>query len=189
MHRPYVQQLHAVTIDQADGPTRQVLEDVRRKLGFVPAMYANMANLPAVLSTYLHGYAGFRAESGLSPVEQEVVFLAISQANDCAYCTAAHSMVADKVSAVPPAVLQTLRDRTVLPDARLAALQAFTTALVLTRGRPAAAQVAAFYAAGYSESHVLSLILAIAVKTLSNFSNHAFAPALDPAFAAYALPG
>ncbi len=189
MHRPYVQQLPTLTIDQADEPARSTLEDVRRKLGFVPAMYANMANVPGVLSTYLHGYGLFRAESGLTPVEQEVVFLAISQANDCAYCTAAHSMVADKISGVPPAVLQALRDRTVVPDARLAVLHAFTTELLLTRGRPSAAQVQAFYAAGYAEQHVLSLILAIAVKTLSNFSNHAFAPALDPAFAAYALPG
>ena len=36
MHRPYVQQLPTLTIDQADEPARSTLEDVRRKLGFVP---------------------------------------------------------------------------------------------------------------------------------------------------------
>ena len=38
-----------------------------------------MVNVPAVLSTYLHGYGLFRKSSGFQPAEQEVVFLAISQ--------------------------------------------------------------------------------------------------------------
>lgn len=188
MPRPYIRQLQALTIEQAQPPARTMLEDAQRKLGFVPAMYATMANVPAVLSTYLHGYGLFRSESGFTPAEQEVIFLAVSQANGCRYCTAAHSMVADKMSGVPAAVLQAIRDGEVLPDARLATLYAFTTEMLLTHGKPSAAQLQAFYAAGYSEAQVLNIILAISVKTLSNFSNHAFAPTLDAPFAAYALP-
>ena len=48
-------------------------------MGFIPNMDANMANVPAVLSTYLHGYGLFRKESGFQPAEQEVVFLAINK--------------------------------------------------------------------------------------------------------------
>jgi hypothetical protein len=45
--------------------------------------------------------------------------------------------------------------------------------------------VQAFLQAGYQEKTFLYIILAIAVKTLSNFSNHAFATRVDERFAAY----
>lgn len=41
-----------------------------KSVGFIPNMYANMVSAPAVLSTYLHGYALFGIESGLAPAEQ-----------------------------------------------------------------------------------------------------------------------
>ena len=138
-----------------------------------------------MLDTYLHGYGLFRNESGLKSVEQEVVFLAVSQVNDCKYCTAAHSMIADKVSGVPADVLKAIREHGPIPDPRLAVLHATTTEMVQTHGRPTSQTVKAFLAAGYSERDLLYIVLAIAVKTLSNFSNHAFATELDEKFAAY----
>jgi hypothetical protein len=70
-------------------------------------------------------------------------------------------------------------------DAKLAALYALTAELVRTHGMPAAATVQAFLQAGYDERTMLYLVLAAAVKTLSNFSNHAFATPVDERFAAY----
>ena len=123
-----------------------------KAVGFLPNMYANMVNAPAVLSTYLHGYGLFRSESGLKPAEQEVVFLAVSQVNGCTYCTAAHSMIAE---------------------------------MVKTQGRPRVDILQAFLAADFQERDVLYIVLAIAVKTLSNYSNHAFATPVDAVFSAY----
>ena len=57
--------------------------------------------------------------------------------------------------------------------------------MVQTHGRPTSQTVKAFLAAGYSERDLLYIVLAIAVKTLSNFFNHAFATELDEKFAAY----
>lgn len=146
-----------------------------------------MVNAPAVLDTYLHGYAKFRGESGFTPAEQEVVLLAISLFNGCSYCTAAHSMIADKMSGVPKDVLQAIRAGHAIPDRKLAALYALTTEMVRTHGRPAPATVETFLQAGYAEQALQYVILAIAVKTLSNFSNHAFATRLDERFAGYEL--
>ncbi len=183
----FIHTLTPRTPTTASGTAAAQLADAQSKVGFVPAMYANMANAPAVLSTYLHGYGLFRSESGFSPAEQEVVFLAASIANGCDYCTAAHSMVADKMSGVPAPVLQAIRTGTAVPDSKLEALRATTTALVLQRGQLSATQAQAFYGAGYSEHQLLYVVLALAVKTLSNYSNHAFDPQLDAPFAAYAV--
>jgi uncharacterized peroxidase-related enzyme len=182
---PIVKTLHPVDHADAQGAQKDILDQALKQVGFIPNMYANMANAPAVLSTYLHGYGLFRSESGLKPAEQEVVFLAVSQVNDCKYCTAAHSMIADKMSGVPADVLKAIREHQPIPDPKVAALHTTVTEMVQTHGRPSPATVQAFLAAGYTERDLLYIVLAIAVKTLSNFSNHAFATEVDEKFAAY----
>lgn len=180
--------LPAQTLSSEDSAIRRVLEKAKAQVGFIPNMYANMVNSPGVLDTYLDGYARFRSESGFTPVEQEVVFLIVSVANGCDYCGAAHSMIADKMSKVPADVLEALRHNRPIADARLAALATFTKVMFDTRGRPSKADLAAFHAAGYSDRHALEIVLAMAVKTLSNYSNHLFHTEVDAAFAAYKMP-
>lgn len=117
--------------------------------GLHPQHVANMVHAPALLETYLVGYRLFRREAGFTPGEQEVVFLSISFENECAYCMAAHSSIADTKSRVPPAVTEALRRGEPVPDATLNALSRFTRALVVKRGRPSREELAAFLAAGY----------------------------------------
>ena len=182
---PLLHTLHAVEPASATDAQKAILDQAVKAVGFLPNMYANMVNAPAVLSTYLHGYGLFRSESGLKPAEQEVVFLAVSQVNGCTYCTAAHSMIADKKSGVPADVLKAIRENQPIPDSRLAALFALTAEMVRTQGRPATSTLQSFLAAGFQERDVLYIILGIAVKTLSNYSNHAFATPVDAVFSAY----
>lgn len=181
----YLHTQTAVDPSKANDTQKAILDQAVKAVGFLPNMYANMVNAPAVLSTYLHGYALFRSESGLKPAEQEVVFLAVSQVNGCTYCTAAHSMLADKKSGVPAPVLQAIRAGQPIPDPRLAALYALAAEMVKTQGRPGAQVLKAFLDAGFQEKDVLYIVLAIAVKTLSNYSNHAFATPVDAVFSAY----
>ena len=182
---PLVKNLHPVDHASALGQQKDMLDLALKQVGFIPNMYANMVNAPAVLSTYLHGYGLFRGESGFKADEQEVVFLAISQVNGCDYCMAAHSMIADKMSGVPADVLRAIRAGNQIPDARLAALHAVATEMVLSHGQPQPGTVQTFLDAGFQERDLLYIVLAIAVKTLSNFSNHLFATQVDAQFAAY----
>lgn len=174
------------TLETKDPRAKAVLETAKAQVGFIPNMYAGMANSPGLLQTYLDGYASFRKYSGFTSAEQEVVFLTISRENGCDYCMAAHSMIADKVSKVPPDVLRAIRSGASIPDAKLAALGVFTSHMFATRGRPTANGLKAFLDAGYTEAQVLEIVLALAVKTLSNYANHVNNPKVDEAFAAYA---
>ena len=186
MNSPFRFSLGAVGVTDGPDAARSLLASAKAKMGMIPNMYSRMANAPALLQTYSDGYARFRAESGFSPAEQEIVFLTISHENGCEYCVSAHSFLADKASGVAPAVTDAIRDDREIPDAKLATLSAFTRHLVSTRGRPTRQHTEAFLAAGYSEVHVLYLILAIAVKTITNYSNHIFDTPLDEAFASRA---
>lgn len=172
------------TIDDADPLVSAPLQATQKAMGFVPNMYAAMVNLPALLDTYNHGYGKFRAESGFTPVEQEVIFLTISRANGCHYCMAAHSFVGDMMSKVPTEVTDAIRDDLVIADDRLEALRSFTRIMTESRGNPTPVDAAAFLAAGYSETHILGIILAISAKVISNYTNHIFHTEVDPAFAA-----
>ncbi len=181
--------LPAQTPATAEPGAAQCLKEAQERLGFLPNMYANMANSPGVLETYLGAYDRFRSDSGFSPSEQEVVFLTISRFNGCTYCMAAHSMIADKMSNVPSDVLKALRAGTPLPDPRLQALAEFTRVMLASSGKPTPPDLQRFLSAGFRERAVLEIILAIAVKTLSNYSNHLFHTRTDPAFTAYAWNG
>lgn len=183
MTSEYKMTLPARTPQDAEPAARARLEKAQGQLGFVPNMYGGMANSPGLLETYVDGYDRFRASSGFSPAEQEVVFLVVSRGNGCEYCVAAHSLIAERMSRVPKAVITAIREGSAIPDPRLAALGVFTFALLSTRGRPSRADVEAFLAAGFQERQILEIILAIAVKTLSNYSNHLFHTPLDPMFA------
>jgi AhpD family alkylhydroperoxidase len=149
-------------------------------------MYTRMANSAGAFETYLYGYERFRKDSGFSPAEQEVVLLSISAENGCEYCVAAHSTLADGPSKVPREVTDAIRSGSPVPDVKLRALSELTRAIVATRGRPLEKDVRTFLAAGYAERHILELVLAVAVKTISNYVNHLFETPVDDAFKARA---
>ncbi len=130
-----IKDLALLTIASAEGKARSLLEAAKTKLGFIPNMYGAMANEPALFEAYAVTYDAFRAECGFTAVEQEVIFLAISRENGCAYCMAAHSFVADNMSKVPAGVTNAIRDGQPISDPKLAALAAFTAKMVSSRGR------------------------------------------------------
>ena len=174
--------LDLLTPEEAPEGSRELLETVQATLGMVPNMYAEMAHSPGLLGTYRFGYDQFRRHSGFNPAEQEVIFLAISRYNGCAYCMGAHSVIADG-NKVPTEVTDAVRAGEPIGDAKLQALNLFTTSLVANRGRTSDVELKEYLAVGYTETQVLEILLAISVKTLSNYTNHLFETPLDKAFA------
>jgi AhpD family alkylhydroperoxidase len=146
-------------------------------------MYQKMGVNPALLDAYTYSYNSFRANSGFNSVEQEVVFLSVAYENNCEYCMAAHSFLGDMMSKVPKEVTNAIRENKQVPDIKLAALSKLTRLLTANRGNVSKDQIDEFLAVGYTEVHVLGIIAGIAVKTLSNYSNHLTNPEVDAAFA------
>lgn len=158
--------------DTATAPAeaRERLEKAQQAMGFVPNLFANMAEAPASLEAY-QTLDGIFAKTSLSPVEREVVLLATSVENRCHFCVAAHSGRA-KQAGMDDAVLKALRAGDALPDARLDALATFTRTVVRDRGWAGDTAVQAFIDAGFTQGQVLEVILGVSLKTLSNYTNH-----------------
>ncbi len=172
--------------DETTAPdgARNFITGVNKKLGFVPSLYAVFAENPAVLDAY-NALGDFMGKSGLSPLEQQIVLITTSVENECHFCVAAHSAVSQG-QGLDMEVIAALRDDRALDDARLEALRKFTKTVVVDRGFVTDCHVDAFIAAGWSQADVLAVILGVAMKVISNYTNHVAETPLNEAFQAHA---
>jgi alkylhydroperoxidase family enzyme len=76
--------LDAVGSGTATGKTKELLDQVHGKLGFVPNMMRTMAISPAALEGHL-GLSGALAGGALTPKVREHIALAVGEANGCEY--------------------------------------------------------------------------------------------------------
>ncbi|MGR9088597.1 MAG: carboxymuconolactone decarboxylase family protein [Gammaproteobacteria bacterium] len=175
--------IHSITT--APAAARPLLEGSLKKYGFVPNLHGGLAEAPAALQAYIELTALFD-QTSLSPTERQVILLAASVENRCAYCVAAHSTIAGRMVRADPEIVNALRNREPLPDSRLDALATFTRAVVKNRGVVCGQTLGNFITAGYSRSQVLEVMLGVAMKTLSNYTHHIIDTPLDTAFQAEA---
>jgi uncharacterized peroxidase-related enzyme len=178
--------LETLSIESINGMAYEILSRAHKKMGAVPAMYLGMANQPALLDSYLYAVQAFREHSGFSPCEQEVIFLSISVENNCEYCVAAHSFIADKIGRVPRDIIHAIRNNTDINNPKLKDLSLFARAVTAKRGQPSAEDLDNFYDAGYSAKDILGVIAAVGVLTFSNYFNHFFHTPLDKKYTPWA---
>ncbi len=168
-------QLTPVQLETADEAAKAaLLKGMELSGGMIPNMFSRMANAPALLEMYITGYNSFRTQSKFSSEEQEVVLLTISVLNSCEYCIIGHRYMADQVWKMNPAISEAIVNGNPLPDTKMQALSQFVQIMVNKRGFPDQSEVNAFIAAGFTEHHILDIIQAIALKTISNYNNHLF---------------
>ena len=169
------------TLETAPGDSRPLLERAQKTYGAIPNLLAIFAESPALLGAYLQLGELFDRQTAFDATERQVVLMSASYENECGYCMAAHSAIALR-QGVAEAVVEGLRDGTHLADAKLEALRDFVRAVVRKRGWVAEDEVETFLAAGYTQRHVLEVILGIGMKLLSNFTNHIAKTPLDHPF-------
>ncbi|MFP4673185.1 MAG: carboxymuconolactone decarboxylase family protein [Opitutales bacterium] len=143
-----------------------------------------MAESPAALSAYVQVNGILEEHAALDAKERQIVMLAVSEANACDYCMAAHSKVAE-MSGVEEAAIQALREGREPDDEKMKALVRFAKSTLEHRGWAPEADQRAFFDAGYTNRHVLDVITILALKTLSNYTNHLAQTPLDEPFKAY----
>lgn len=172
--------LEVKSIENAPDEAQPLLEKAKQKYGFVPNLLGVMANAPPLLEAYMT-LAGLFEKTSLSAVEQQVVLLTISVTNECRYCVAAHTGIA-QMHDVPETVIQALRGGWEIDDEKLEALRRFTAAVVEKRGWPDEQAKRAFVQAGYDDAQGLEVVLAVGMKTLSNYTNHMAQTPVDKPF-------
>lgn len=171
------------TLSTAPEGSKSLLEGVQRNVGFIPNLMGTMAQSPALLESYITLSRLFGSTS-LSETERQIIAMTNNRLNDCHYCMAAHSVISAK-NGVAEDVIEALRTNQPIADAKLEALRQFTIEMHESRGWPSEAALQAFLNAGYSQQSVLEVVLGMAYKVLSNYTNHLAETDIDKAF----LPG
>lgn len=172
------------TIETAPATAKPILQNALKCYGFVPNLYAAMAEAPTILEGYM-SLSSIFGRSDLSETERQIILMTNNRLNGCKYCMAAHTTLS-QMAGVDSDIIEALRNDTPIADTRLEALRHFAIAVNESRGWPSDAQLDAFLAAGYTRQTVLEVILGTALKVLSNYTNHVADTGLDDAFTANA---
>lgn len=147
-------------------PANQVTFDKLQKgVGFVPNLYAYFAKNETALGDYL---AFQNRKSTLNGKEKEVVNLVTSQINGCRYCQSAHTVVGKMNGFTDEQILE-IRQGTVSFNPKLDALAKFTASVVNNKGRVADDVTEDFFAAGYTESNLVDVVIVVGDKIISNY--------------------
>ena len=158
------------TRDTAPAESRPLIDAFVAAYGFFPKLHQVMAEAPATYAAYLETFRIFAQETTLSPLEQQVVMQTSNYENRCHYCTAGHTMLM-RMAKMPDDVIEALREGTPIVDGKLEALRTFARALIETRAHVGDAGLQAFLDAGYDRRQALEVVVGLAAKLLSNFTN------------------
>ena len=172
------------TIDSASPEAQKLLDDAKRTFGWVPNLSGVMASNPQLLQGYMELHKLFQ-KSGFNNEELTVVWQTINVEAKCHYCVPAHAAIADWMK-VDPEITQALRNKTKLPNEKLQTLHETTLSLVRNRGRLSEDELNTFEKAGYTQQHILGIVLGMAQKVMSNYTNHLANTPLDEKFQKYA---
>lgn len=160
--------LNVVNPSESTGRVKELFEGPLK--GKELNIFKSMANSPVGLEAYL-GLAGAIGSGDLSPAEQEVIHLTVSQRNSCDYCLAAHTVIGKGAGLSED---QTIAARVAsdLGNERYNAIAAFARALHEKKGFVDDSDLEAFKAAGLTDGHVVEVLATYALATFTNYFNH-----------------
>jgi AhpD family alkylhydroperoxidase len=99
-----------VEYDQASAEVRAVYDDIMKTRGtdWINNFWKALANDPLTLRRTWESIRQVMAPGALDPLIKELVYLAVSVTNGCAYCTASHAAAAKKQGMTPQMLAELL---------------------------------------------------------------------------------
>jgi len=176
------------TPEDAPEEARDRLLAAQKNNGFLPNLVRLLANAPTALETY-QVVSGINARAGLTLAEREAVQITAAATHGCGFCVAGHTAIATKKAGLDQPTVEALRGVAAPADPRLAAVAAFTSAVIASRGAVSEADLAAFKAAGFTDANALEVVLGVSLATLCNFANNLGQPELNPELAQFRWDG
>lgn len=171
----------AETAPELAGP---ILRKAEKNLGMLPNLERVMASAPSLLAGYVNLWELFD-QTSLTPVERQVVYQTANFENECNYCVPWHTSLSISAGMSVQEV-EALRNGRKLSDNKLEALRLLTQSLLRTRGKITQNDLEAFFEQGWSPQQALEVILGIAVKTMSNYTNSIAGTPLESEMEQYA---
>ncbi len=156
------------TREQVDSKSQQIFDSIEKNVGMLPNIYATIGYSSDALENFL-GFSEKAGKSSFNAKEIEAIKLAVSEANGCEYCKAAHTAIA-KMNGFSEE--ETLKLRAgVIEDERLRILSQLAREIALNRARVDEEYLDNFYAQGFDEKALIDLISAVIAITFTNYTH------------------
>lgn len=147
----------------------RTLAATEKRLGYLPAAVARLAEAPLLLDGFLKLSAMFEASS-LDPLARETLIMTVATRNECHLCVAMHTATLRRLDA-DPELVAALREGKPLPDERLQAVRDFTHTVIDTAGAVPDETLREFLDAGFTRRQALEVVLGVGTYTMSTFAN------------------
>lgn len=168
------------TIESAPEKSKSLLENSKNAYGYIPNLHGVLAEAPGLLEAYQNMHE-LVVNSSFDSDEITVLWQSINVEHACHYCVPAHTAIA-KAMKVDDAITEALRNETELPTQKLETLRKVTLSVVENRGNISQEEIKEFLDAGFTQRQLLEIILGVAQKTISNYTNHIANTPLDEGF-------
>jgi uncharacterized peroxidase-related enzyme len=157
--------LKPLSLEEANTNSQEILNTVKGKIGMVPNLYATMAVSDKLLGGFLSFTEALKSGE-LSGKEYEVVALATSQVNECAYCLSAHTTIG-KMNGLTEEDTLAIRNNSIT-DMKLNALAILARELADRKGKASYATINNFFEAGYSKIAFAEVIGIVSLTIINN---------------------
>ena len=153
------------TVKRVDPVANDFLSGLEKKTGRPNLFYRTVANRPEVLKAFVPFYGSIMGPGSVDRRTKELVYLTVSYANECPYCTAAHIATGRKAGITEEEMqaLQTQQDHSF----RAPEKAAITYARELTQTADGEDSLEALYE-HFNDEQIVELTL---VAALANFTN------------------
>ena len=166
-------------LDEISAPdaSLEALATTKKNFGMIPDVEKVMALAPQLLTGYAQMWDLFETTT-LSHIERQVVYMTANFENECNYCVPWHTLLAKKAG-MAPGEIEALRSGAPLSDPKLQALSQFVRVLIANRGKASEADLRVLFDAGYTSQQALEVVLGLAIKLISNYTNSIAGTPLD----------
>ena len=157
-------------VDQASatGPTKEVLDQIQKKMGRVPNVFALMANSPAAVKAYLSMNEAL-AGGALDTLMRERIAIVAAETHACEYCLSAHVAIAKDAGMSEDELFKARQAQSSDPKADVGLT--FVRNIILRRAEIQDADIKDLHAAGYTDGEIAELVANTALSVFTNYFN------------------
>lgn len=160
--------IQPVEVASASGPTKEVLDQVKAKLGRVPNIFQLMAQSPAAVKGYLD-FSEALSHGVLSAKLREEIAITVAEVNRCEYCLSAHYAIGKSIGMTETELENARLERST--DPKSDAALTFVRSMLQRKGDITEASIDTLKSVNMTDAEISEIIANVALNVFTNYFN------------------
>lgn len=165
----------AVNHESAEGKTKELLDAVKKQIGFAPNLMKTLAHSPNALEAYLN-FSGTLGHTLNAKLREEIALVSAEE-NGCGYCASAHTAIGKMVGLTDEQTLAAREGRG--DDVKNDAGLKFAKAVLEKRGKVGDNDLEAVKNAGFTSGEIAEIVANVALNVFTNYFNETAQTEID----------